>query len=247
MIWHFFGAHAVCGAIPIGPGLLVSMFLAGLTGSALHCGPMCGPFVLGQVGENLARIPAARLCGLTRLRGALLAPYHAGRLLTYAGLGASAASFGGFASPTKSWPAMLLATAGGLCALAAAQRIWPRLARRPAPQALPGLSRIIVRLGQAIDRTRLSGGFLLGLLLGFLPCGLLYAALVVAAASPSALLGASAMAAFGLGTVPALIGIGLAGHAAGRGRFRLTGRAGGAILLFNAGLLWALAGQALLS
>ena len=62
-------------------------------------------------------------------------------------------------------------------------------------------------------------GYALGVVLGFLPCGLLYGALAAAAAAGSALAGALAMLAFSLGTVPALIAVGVAGHVAGS-RFR---------------------------
>jgi len=48
------GFAAWCGgAGPTLPGLL----LAGLAGGAMHCGPMCGGFVLGQVSDRLARLP----------------------------------------------------------------------------------------------------------------------------------------------------------------------------------------------
>ena len=45
-------ALAHCKEVAIGHGpLLLSMFLAGLIGSASHCAAMCGPFVLAQTGE----------------------------------------------------------------------------------------------------------------------------------------------------------------------------------------------------
>jgi len=50
----------------------------------------------------------------------------------------------------------------------------------------------------------------LGLLFGFLPCGLLYAMALTAAQSANSLTGALTMAAFGLGTVPALFLVGSA-------------------------------------
>ncbi|MDO9188302.1 MAG: sulfite exporter TauE/SafE family protein, partial [Sulfurimicrobium sp.] len=51
--------------------------------------------------------------------------------------------------------------------------------------------------------------FLLGTLWGWLPCGLVYSVLITALASGSAISGAAAMLAFGLGTLPNLIAMGL--------------------------------------
>jgi hypothetical protein len=76
------------------------------------------------------------------------------------------------------------------------------------------------------------GPFLLGLLLSGLPCGLLYGALVAAASAGSALAGALAMAAFALGTVPALVGVGLLGRFFGRRWAAASGFRVAARLLF---------------
>jgi sulfite exporter TauE/SafE len=244
----FFHAHSfgsICGAVPGGPVLLLAMLLAGLAGSAAHCVPMCGAFVIGQVTDRLAAVPVLKLCELSRLRAGLLIPYHAGRLLTYACLGAVAAMAGSLALRFGPWPAVLLAAAGVICALQGWRRLAPAAAK-PAGRAAPSrMGALIVRLGGRLDRTRVSGGFLLGVLLGFLPCGLLYAALVAAAATHSPAQGAAAMLAFGLGTVPALVAVGLAGQVFARARRRLAGRAGGAIMLANAALLWAMAARVL--
>src|SRR5271157_4933425 len=79
-------------------GLLLGLFAAGAAGSVVHCGPMCGVFVLGQMSERMARLPPEHLCERQRIRNGMLVPYHLGRLTTYAGLGAlsagSAAVFG---------------------------------------------------------------------------------------------------------------------------------------------------------
>ena len=53
------------------------------------------------------------------------------------------------------------------------------------------------------------GVYLLGLLLGLLPCGLLYPILITAAASGGFLPGALTAAVFGLGTVPVLMSLGV--------------------------------------
>lgn len=103
---------------------------------------------------------------------------------------------------------------------------------------------MLATLTSRIDRTGPGGGYLLGVALGFLPCGFLYAALA-AAATADPLHGALAMLAFGLGTVPALVLVGIAGQATGRVWQRATARLAPAVMLINAGLLAALAWQKL--
>jgi len=66
---------------------------------------------------------------------------------------------------------------------------------------IPGLARV----GAALARREGAGWrYLFGAATGLLPCGLLYAALALALSAGSAAVGALAMLAFGLGTVPAL-------------------------------------------
>lgn len=241
---------AFCGAHPEAALMLPAMFLAGLTGGVVHCAPMCGPFVLGQVAGNMARVPGTRLCELSRLRSALLLPYHAGRLLTYAALGATAGAFAGIILRLQWMPALVLFLAGVMFASSALARVLPGLRRLTIARKPGNWSSRLARLGGRVNRSKWSGGLVLGLVLGFLPCGMLYAALMAAAASGSAVTGAAAMLAFGLGTVPALLAVGVAGQLARRvaGSWRRSGfahAAGTAILMGNAGLLWLLAARLL--
>ncbi len=205
-------ALAVGGVLGTGASLPAVLFLVGLTGSAVHCGPMCGPFVLAQVSDRLAAVPATRLCEATRVTSALLVPYHLGRLTTYAGLGAVGAGAGALLASLPwfdSLSAMLLLAAALMFVLQSLKRVLP-LASGPLPWVA-----FLGRKAARIDRTRRRGGFLLGLLLGFLPCGLLYGALAAASAGGHAGLGALAMLGFGLGTVPSLVIVGVMGHLAG--------------------------------
>jgi sulfite exporter TauE/SafE len=233
-----------------GGGLLLGLFVAGAAGSTMHCVPMCGGFVLGQVADRMAALPAARLCEWRRVGAGVLLPYHLGRLTTYAGLGA-VAGLGGAVLARLPWFGLL---SGGLLLAAAALFLLHAL-RRAVPilgHWLPGLesaprgwNQAIALLTRRLNRKRRGDGYLLGLALGFLPCGLLYAALAAATASTTPLLGALGMLAFGLGTAPALIVVGIAGQAAGRHWQRGVAVAAPAVMLLNAGLLTALALQRL--
>jgi hypothetical protein len=197
-------------------------------------------------------MPAARLCEWRRVGAGVLLPYHLGRLTTYAGLGA-VAGLGGAALARLPWfdavSAALLLAAAGLFVLHALRRAVPALrGLLPGLQhAPPGWSRAIARLTRNLDRSRRSGGYWLGVALGFLPCGFLYAALAATAASGSPVLGALGMVAFGVGTAPALIAVGIAGQAAGQRWQRGTAVAAPTVMLLNAALLSALALQRLMT
>lgn len=239
-----------CGAVPLTGGVVVGLFLSGAAGSPLHCAPMCGGFVLGQVADRMAHVSAAQLCEWRRVGAAALLPYHLGRLTTYGGLGAASGLLGAGLGRLP----MLGFVSGGLLLLASAlflaqalRRLAPRLAPMlPGLDPLPvGWSRTVLRLSRRLDRTRAASGYLLGVTLGFLPCGLLYSALATAAAGGNAAHGAIGMLAFGVGTVPALVAVGLAGQAAGRGiRFGASAVAP-AVMLLNAALLAMLAVRSL--
>ncbi|WP_342236959.1 sulfite exporter TauE/SafE family protein [Inquilinus sp. OTU3971] len=238
---------ALCGPGWTGPGalgLFGAMALAGLAGSLMHCGPMCGGFVLAQVGRRLSAVPMEGLCEGVRVGQGLLPGYHLGRLATYAGLGGAAGGIGGglVALPWFNWLSAALLALGAAMLLALALRLhggagrsdgsW---ARRLADWTRPLLFRP--------TGWRAAG---LGILLGFLPCGLLYAALAAAAGTGGAVPGALAMLSFGLGTVPLLVAIGIAGEAAGRKWRRGMMRLAPAMLAFNAVLLGFLALRAAL-
>ena len=220
-------------------GLLVGLFLAGAAGSVMHCGPMCGVFVLGQVSDRMARIPASHMCELDRIRNGLLLPYHLGRLTTYAILGASAAGSASVLGHT-SWYNVLAAV---LLMLAAALFLTNALGRTGLTRAPAWWGSAIGQVTRRIPSGSFAGEAMLGLALGFLPCGFLYAAILAAAATGRPLLGAAAMIAFGLGTAPSLMVIGIAGRAAGRRWTHTIGKAAPGVMAFNAILLLLMAWQ----
>lgn len=199
------------------PWLLV-MWVAGLLGSLGHCAGMCGPIVAAF---GLAQ---ARREGPTWHRHLL---FQAGRVVTYAILGGVIGFLGGFARlqtvqdmhacckpegaaliAAQAWPWQLWVKLGvGLLMLALGvvlmfgRRLDALLEfRLPAP-----LQRL---LGKGLGLASLP--FLLGLLWGLIPCGLVYMMLLRALDAGSWQMGAGGMAMFGLGNVPLLLGLGLA-------------------------------------
>ena len=240
---HWLGELCTSGTALRG-GLLLGLFVAGAAGSVVHCGPMCGIFVLGQMSDRMARLPPERMCERHRISSGLLLPYHLGRLTTYTGLGALAAGSAlvfGQVVWFRQVSAGLLIVAAALFLTHALGTIVPLgigLDRGPRVWG-----KLIGGLARRIPLGSVSGQYLLGMALGFLPCGFLYAAIAAAAGSAQPGLGAMAMLAFGLGTAPALMVVGIAGQAAGRRWNRGAMAATPVVMAANALLLLALAWQ----
>lgn len=222
-------------------GTPVGLLLLGLVGGVTHCAGMCGPFVLSQTGTRLAAVPLQQSTMFRRLSGVLLLPYHFGRITTYSLLGGIAAGATGGVQQFMAGgylPAVALAIAAGWFLTAGLLQYMPRLAASGA-RMLGGDAR--GPLPRLFARPQGFNGYLLGVLLGFLPCSLIYTGLLLAGASGDWRIGAASMAAFAVGTMPALLVIGGLGAAAGakwRARIRLLLAP---VLVLNAGLLLVLA------
>ncbi|MDY0870970.1 sulfite exporter TauE/SafE family protein [Dongia rigui] len=235
------GAHCLVVAGDHG-SIILAMFLAGLVGSLTHCAGMCGPLVAAQSLERLAAMPIEKSQAWHRLTGGALIPYQLGRTTTYMMLGAIL-SLPVTASLDINWLAPILLW------LAAAIFLLQGLQKLDAIPAGWGLSYgasfgflqpMTQRLMQRPTGTR---GYMLGILLGFLPCGLLYGALVAAAATGDPLAAAFAMLAFALGTFPLSWAIGYGSRFATQ-RFRTRLKVPlGLLMVFNAVLLAALSLQ----
>jgi hypothetical protein len=183
--------------------ILIAAFTLGLAGST-HCAGMCGG-IAGALCMGVREEPRA-----ARLAPHLLA-HNLGRSLTYALLGAV---FGGLAqalgweAPVKGWPlgailSALFVIAAGLYLLGlTASLAWLERAGLALWRSVQPVTRHLLPARHA------GQSLLLGLLWGFLPCGLVYAALALAMSASDPLAGASVMLAFALGTWPMLLAIG---------------------------------------
>jgi sulfite exporter TauE/SafE len=217
-------------------GIAVTLFLAGLAGSVTHCTGMCGPFVIGQVMVDAGRI-ATGYGEWRRFGAALFVPYHAGRTVTYAVLGgvAGASTFVFASTDFFAGLSAVLLVCGATLMLAQAIGL---AARIPAPQ-----ENLVRRLAAPLIASRSHfARFVLGMVLGLLPCGLIYGALGVAAGTGSPVRGALAMAAFAAGTVPALVAVAWGGMLLRRRYENVMRWVAVPLLAFNAALMVALAG-----
>jgi len=172
--------------------------------SSLHCVQMCGPIVLTySVAANTA-------AGRRRFLGLHLA-YNAGRTVTYMLLGAGA----GLAGGAMGWVGRLAGVENTAAIVAGIAMILTGIAmfgftplfRKWTGFALP--SRLLRPAGKLIASPAAPSKLALGLLMGFLPCGLVYAALMRAIGTASPIDGALTMLAFGMGTSLALIAVGI--------------------------------------
>jgi sulfite exporter TauE/SafE len=187
---------------------LLAAFMAGLLGSG-HCFGMCGG-IAGSLGA-FSGLPGQQA------RYAPTLQFNLGRLLSYGLLGAlTAGVLGGVGDlmalkSAGKWLRILTALMVLLIGMRFLlewrgldwiERGGARLWRRIMPLA--------VRVSSRHDWI---GRMALGLCWGFIPCGLVYSVLLTAASTGSAAPGALVMLAFGTGTLPAMVGLGVAAPA----------------------------------
>jgi uncharacterized protein len=206
---------------------LLGFLTLGLLGGFGHCVGMCSPFVLFVSRRD--GIGAGR-------RASLIAQawYTAGRVVTYAVLGALAGALGGAVQQAGAFVGLQRAA---LLLSGAVLVAWSLAALADLAHLEPGGS-VFARVAGTVKGRVPGHPFAIGLFLGLLPCGFLYSAVVAAVGRGTALEGAAALALFGLGTAPALLGVSVADELLVRNR-RIVNRLTQAfILAMGAWFLW---------
>ena len=185
--------------------VLLSLLALGLA-SGVHCAGMCG----GIAGAFSARQGVFFKGELARRQIA----FNAGRVSSYALAGAavgSASGLGAYAAGALPFQTALLVLTNLVLVLAGLYLLGVnRWIARLEALGQPLWRRLQPYAARALDARTLPRVYLAGALWGWLPCGIVYGALATAAFSGSAAGGAASMAAFGLGTLPNLLGVGLA-------------------------------------
>ena len=191
-LWHQFSVPDISSQLSYGMIFVVGM----ITG--LHCIGMCGNFVIGYTVKDAEQGHSAYLSHLL---------YGAGKTISYAMFGALFGFIGSVVSITPFISGVSILLAGifliifGLNTLnlfAALKRV-----RIKQPEAMARYA----NKKRRNSRSPFFIGFFTGFLLG---CGPLQAMYIMAAGNGDPVEGAKFLAAFGLGTLPALLGFGMA-------------------------------------
>jgi sulfite exporter TauE/SafE len=180
--------------------ILLSALLLGFMGS-FHCVGMCGPIVLALPlqGNNIQQ----------KIFGGLL--YNTGRTITYAAMGAV---FGllGQGLRLVGFQQVVSVIMGTLMVVSV---LFPALFRRKydlQKSSFKLIGTLKKTLAQMFSVRSFQSLFFIGLLNGLLPCGLVYIAIAGAIATASVVTGIWYMVLFGLGTIPMLLALGVAGN-----------------------------------
>jgi sulfite exporter TauE/SafE len=186
---------------------LPAAFLVGLLGG-VHCVGMCSGIV-GALTSGLA--PGIRL-SRGRFLSALLA-YNSGRITSYVLAGLLLGLLGQQVSALNLFGSFPVGrVVGGVVMILFGFYLagwWHALL--VLEKAGAHLWQHIEPLGRRFIPVQGSGqAFMLGLVWGWLPCGMVYAVLALALAGGSVLYGGLVMLAFGLGTLPLMVGMGFA-------------------------------------
>ncbi len=189
----------------------LTVFLIGFFGGFSHCIGMCGGFVMTytlRIQENEAIVKAS---WWKKLQPHLL--YNSGRVLTYTFLGEIFGMLGGtvgFILAFKHWQGGLEIFAGIIMLFMGLDLAgWIPSMEPDTFPGVRGFKNLITRMFHKVNSRNVFG---LGVVLGFIPCGMVYAVGAKAAATESMLGGFMTMLFFGLGTFPAMVLTGLTAH-----------------------------------
>jgi len=181
---------------------LWTAFLMGLVGS-LHCAGMCGPIAVA--------LPYRTGMQTREETFFKILTYNTGRIITYSIMGLLFGMIGKsfFTMGAQKWVLVVLAVLLIIVALFSID-VESESLRIPAIKKFNTM--IKNRLARLMKNTTLVSFLYIGILNGFLPCGLVYMAIVAAIAIGSVYHAVLYMALFGIGTMPLMIAFGLGGN-----------------------------------
>lgn len=190
--------------------LIFSIISLGFLGGFSHCSSMCGPFVLTQIGNNLQKTSLNNFSNFQKLKNLALLPYHLGRITTYFFIGFICCAFS-----NQIFNLVKFRLFSGVLLILSSLffiniffdnkliNFLPHFKKNNKNNAKKG--GFFKDFMSFLFKNPIGyKGYLLGIILGFLPCGLLYGAFLIAAAISSPILAGFSMLLFGASTFPGL-------------------------------------------
>jgi len=213
--------------------IIFSLASMGFFGGFAHCMSMCGPFIITQVSSNLSRVKIAEYNGFSKITKIALIPYHLGRITTYSLIGFVISSFRISLDKTIGFEIIsgILLFLGMMffvnlfinenkkflskyfdCkkyfTLNLKNKISNQFSNKLNKFITNNFSKIAIKINLLLHNSLGWRGYLLGLILGFIPCGMLYGAFALSASFSLAFYAIFGMIIFGFSTFIALFVVG---------------------------------------
>ena len=200
-------------------------------GSVGHCIGMCGGIVVAYSSSKIDQKDSWGKQTVAHLS------YNFGRVTTYAMLGAIFGLLGKAIAFTPTTKGILFLLTGVLMILAGLSLLGNLKFLNSAEWSVSKNAWYQNAFRKLISSKSLPSFYLLGMLNGIIPCGLVYSFAIIAASTASPLWGAVVMATFGLATIPALFFLGSITKFLQKGSLRGTMMKLAAMLVVFYGLL----------
>jgi len=189
--------------------LILTLFLTGLAGSFTHCIGMCGPIASGQMSMRLMAITKQEMSEWKKVKIAFLMPYYLGKGLTYCLLLTAFFLLKYYFPINTSYFKYVAAILLLFVAFLFLKSAWDGKSNFINLNKIKPLRSLNNMLTNSFAKWQYNtygvNGMLLGMILGLLPCGLVYANIaVIIARTDNLILANFAMAAFALATIPGL-------------------------------------------
>ena len=193
---------------------LLTIATIAFLGSFGHCVGMCGGIVVAYSSIKLGGEPSKGYQAAAHLL------YSLGRVTTYTTLGAIFGYIGGVITFNNIANGVLLIVAGIAMVLAGLSLLGKIKFLTIIEHSFSSSGFYKDAFKKILNSKSLFSFYLLGLLNGLLPCGFVYFFAIAAASTASPLYGALVMFIFGIGTIPAMFGLGFLTSLASSSSFR---------------------------
>jgi len=193
---------------------LLTIATIAFLGSFGHCVGMCGGIVVAYSSIKLGGEPSKGYQALAHLL------YSLGRVTTYTTLGAIFGYIGGVITFNNLANGIMLIIAGVAMVLAGLSLLGKIKFLTIIEHSFSSSNFYKKSFKKILNSKSLFSFYLLGILNGLLPCGFVYFFAIAAASTASPLYGAIVMFIFGVGTIPAMFGLGFLTSLASSSSFR---------------------------